>query len=296
MQETPLGYSRWLEINGQDASQDKRLIYYFDNFQEWYSRIPSEIKATIDKMIDHFEYYGHPRVNSLLRELHNRLLSKCSDTDYMLFTYLKDSIGRINSSIDYWSEYRLLNGINRDNCTDDLCKINSNIWNNIEDIVIIDDCCCTGKSLRKYIEHLESHSYKLSGKRIFYVIIHFMEDSRELIHNIEETYDVTIEVIPGHSSTKYFCSTCSSNQESQDIYINAMKTLGIKEKPLGFDDSEALIAFYNNTPNNTFPIFWKSEGNNHPVFPRQPKAHPPWASPRFRKSQNYLAAVGENKK
>lgn len=47
--------------------------------------------------------------------------------------------------------------------------------------------------------------------------------------------------------------------------------------PLGYDDSQLLIAFEYNTPNNTLPIIWSSTNNEssnietiwHPIFERR---------------------------
>ena len=38
---------------------------------------------------------------------------------------------------------------------------------------------------------------------------------------------------------------------------------------MGFNKTQALIAFSENTPNNTFGIFWKYTERNNPLFPRK---------------------------
>lgn len=51
-----------------------------------------------------------------------------------------------------------------------------------------------------------------------------------------------------------------------------------KRHPLGWEDSEALVVFPDNTPNNTLPILWKAgakvDGKEwHPLFPRHDRGN-----------------------
>ncbi|MGB2867390.1 MAG: hypothetical protein WBD36_02975, partial [Bacteroidota bacterium] len=43
------------------------------------------------------------------------------------------------------------------------------------------------------------------------------------------------------------------------------------KRPLGYQDSQLLIGFFYNTPDNSLPIFWSSKNNWKPVFKRYDK-------------------------
>ena len=61
---------------------------------------------------------------------------------------------------------------------------------------------------------------------------------------------------------------------------------------LGYKNTEALVAFYNNTPNNTLPIFWTDVEDNKALFPRNDDEKPSWKMMKrdkeLRSESNYL--------
>ncbi|MBQ8617344.1 MAG: hypothetical protein IJ418_07485 [Clostridia bacterium] len=279
---------RWLKTNDMDS----RLEYYAKTYEKWRMGIPDDIWPIVEQMIDQFEYYGHRRVNSGLCALNGQLKDAIGDNvKYALFTYINDIKGKINSSNEYWFEYRTINGISSKNCTDNISLFPKDVFECIENIIIVDDCCGTGNSLKTFIENCK---VDFSGKTLYYLVIHAMEESYLLLNQVAEEYGMSIKLISLNSSPKFFDVP---RKKEKELFVQRMKKLGLDKKPLGFDDSEALIAFSNNTPNNTFPLFHKETEKNCPVFPRKEKSDHPWRELKKqkenRKKQNYLAVIKE---
>ena len=83
------------------------------------------------------------------------------------------------------------------------------------------------------------------------------------------------------------------------MFVEECKNIGVNPQySLGKDESEGLVAFYNNTPNNTIGVFWQDTGNNKAIFPRDYGALPVWEMTpkemkkrkKERKINNYMAA------
>lgn len=245
-------------------------------------------------MLENFDYYSHQDANMMLQSLHTKLCDQC-DGD-ALFTYIKKKNGMINSSIDYWTEYRMINRINKGYCTDDIAGLPADIWQAIDNIVIIDDCCGTGGSLAKFIKN----SGKIfSGKTIYYLVLHALNASRPVLKQIEDTYKVTIKLLAINEREKA-CEIVSDEDAAatRELVIKASRELNINsDYYLGKDNSEGLMAFHNNTPNNTIGLFWFETDKNKPVLPRDYGETPSWrpgihkmkADKKARKNSNYMA-------
>ncbi len=282
-------------INRQTAIDD-RLTSFSNNYESWIASLPGEIIPLVLLMLDHFDYYSHTDANTMLQQLHQKLLSEECEEDNALYTYIKKKKGIISSSVDYWGEYRTQNRINKNFCTDDIDALPQQDWELIENIVIIDDCCGTGGSLEKFIKN---STKDFAGKTIYYLVLHALEDAQNTFAQIESKYAVIVKLIAINIRKKASATICeTAPEEVQQKISQASSELQIHESYyLGKDNSEGLMAFYNNTPNNTIGLFWFEAENYLPIFPRDFGAKPKWrpsinqmrSARKQRKESNYLA-------
>lgn len=254
------------------------VIEHFDtNFISWMQLIPPPIHDIISRLLPNFYYYSHKEINELLVTLHTKLNKDYHIKDHnILHTYIKKESGKINSSIDYFSEYKRQNTIHPNLASDDLSRIPPNVWAQIQNILIIDDCCGTGSSLEKF---LEESDVDFSGKTLYYLVIHSMEDSLTLLNTLELQFNIKINLLSINHKGKAF-NLINATSSEKDIFITTCKSIGIKSNTiLGWKKSEALIAFYNNTPNNTLGLFWQNIFDVSAPFPRRKHIHPAWEQP-----------------
>lgn len=276
---------------------DEKIDSFNENIDSWIASLPQEVVPLVLQMISDFDYYSHQEANEMLIRLHSELANDYGLSDETaLHTYIRKKDGRICSSVDYWTEYRFINKVDKNLCTDDLRAIPEDEWALIENIVVIDDCCGTGGSLGKFIE-LSKRNF--SGKTIYYLVLHALEAAKETIHQIEEKYSICIHLV-AINTRKLATELVSPDNavEARERVKYASKEMHIsKNYVLGKDDSEGLMAFYNNTPNNTIGLFWYRSDKNEPLFPRDFGKTPSWRpsinamkkTREQRKKDNYVA-------
>ena len=254
-------------------SSDERVKYFCENYDEWLEQLPVEAQEIVLQLLDMFEYYTQPKVNRFLFELEPKLKeSEYFNADTSLYTPLASEKGINNSSDDYLFAYRHLHGISKFKIARDLkqfAETSPEKYSAVENIVIVDDYCGSGESLRKF---LEKRLDLLSGKRVFYIVTYIMEESLDKIQNISETLGLEIKVIYINKGRKAFDMECFAQnaEEARALIKSLSKSLNIhKNCRLGKYKSEALVAFYNDTPNNDIGVFWYDSDIYFSIFPRE---------------------------
>lgn len=273
---------------------DKRLKVFNDDFEKWLSQIPENAIPVVLNLLDHFYYYSHRKTNELLACLHEMLVSDYQvSEDDTIYTFIKSHTGKSNSSNDYWTEYKGINQLNKEICIIDINKITIEQWAGINNIVFIDDCCGTGKTFTEFLsESLERYI----EKKIYFVSIHIMHEAEIFINRFASDNNLHIYLINAMIQEKAFSNSCfgSGHEEAKDLITETSQGFGIPNREiLGYKASESLMAFYNNTPNNTLGMLRYDTDTYFSIFPRDKTTKPSWknlgANKRSKKTQNYNA-------
>lgn len=238
------------------------------------ARSNTSIFKVIIFLLKNFQYYSRSSINTHLKQLYTELLAKkVSPLEDIMHTYIQSDRERINSSIEYFIDYKRLNNIDKCICSDNLKSIKESTWLKITQIAIIDDCCGSGASLEKF---LEGTGLDFSNKTLYYIVIHMMSDAKQKLSNIENKFNnFKIMPITITNSEKIFNNGNISQLKPQ--FIDYSINIGINDKYiLGYADTEALFSFYNNTPNNTLGLFWMNTQHNEAIFPRETGKRPVW--------------------
>lgn len=279
--------SRW-------QHEDERTEYFSTSFETWVDSIPRDSIDMIFQLLSAFCYYPHEIVNRYLVKLHKDLIAKGTITDEnTIFISIKTTSGIGNSSNDYWVEYKLQNKINKHTCIDDIRRLLPEQVALISNVVIIDDCSGTGNTLTKY---LSRNLDLFSNKNIYFITIHLMKKALDNINKFAQEKKMKICVLFAMIQDKAFNDKYfAENQSFKEQFIDVSLGLNIhKDHILGFEESEGLFAFYNNTPNNTLGLFWHDTENYRSLFPRRNDKKPAWmnfkAQRKNRKKQNYYSA------
>lgn len=252
-------------------ANDEKTAYFEQHYDEWFSQLPEEIHEVVLQLLEMFMYYSQERINQYLRELHPKLEEKI-ESEATLYTPLLSEKGIVNSSVDYLCTYRQMHGISKYRVTLDIDTYIANSpekIENVQNIVIVDDYCGSGKSLKTFIE---GHNGSLKGKRIYYLVTYFMLEAQQLINEISEQYEISIEVIYINSGKRAFDDERFSEHSSElrRALKGCSKRLNIaRQYPLGKYNTESVVSFYNDTPNNTIGIFWCDTNIYFSIFPRE---------------------------
>ena len=279
--------------------EDERTEYFEEHFNEWINQFPEEAQGVVYQLVELFEYYSHEQINQYLCDLNEKLEgSEQFDSSHAIYTLLPSTKGIANSSSDYLFEFRCINHKTKYETVLDLSKYaERENYKHIENIVIIDDYCGSGHSLATFIEN---HSSILKGKRIFYLVTYLMEESLSLITTTAEKHHVDVKVIFINSGKKVFDNSCMANpEEVRTVIKTCSEIFKINEFYwLGSYESQSLVAFYNDTPNNTIGLFWYDTKKYFSIFPRdfenkkgckRPTPKSMSLQKQSRRSQNYAA-------
>ena len=128
---------------------------------------------------------------------------------------------------------------------------------------------------------------------MIYIVIHIMEEALERIREYAEENQMNIDVVSSRSREKAFSITDALEVRRECFKAESQK-LGLhKDMDIyGYSCTESLVAFFNDTPNNTLGIFWKNTDKNDALFPRNHEEKPAWMKFRENKKErmksNYI--------
>lgn len=262
----------------------------FQRYPEWLKAMPEELAVMVNSLMEGFDYYSHMTINKKLKALHEELQKLHSiEFDNTIYCMLPNQEGRINSGYEYLIEYKLINQISKHVVIPNLKEISEQDLSNIKNIVFIDDFCGTGKTFKDYIE---SVGKIVQGKHIYYLVIHIMDKAISCIEKYGLDRYLDIHVLYQMRTPKAFEREFQLAKKRAEFRRLSIEYGLPKKNVLGFNNTEALVAFYNNTPNNTLEIFWRNTENNNALFPRVDDERPSWKKmnkdKKSRNESNYL--------
>ena len=255
---------------------DDRLLAAQERFEQWLEQIPEQNRPTVLTLIQNLEYYSHKTVNAWLKKLHTELLETAAISDEnTIYVFIKSKYGKSNSSNDYWTEYKAINKLNTNICIENMDVLEAEDWQYIQNIVFIDDFSGSGKS---FIDELKRFPDRYKQKNVYFVAINIMINAVDKINKYCKENDVNIVLLSAFNQAKAFERGLFDNDEKAKAEISTMSDgfLIPRHEALGFQKGQALVAFYNNTPNNTLGFIRYDTEQYTSLFPRRNESVPTW--------------------
>ena len=247
-------------------NDDERILKFKEELPHFIQEFDDSSILMIENLLYRFDYFSHENVNKRLVNLYAKI---CEDYDInpilTAYSTVKSTTGRINSSNEYVSEFKSLNGISKNYVFTDVDMMaGRDEWPYFDTVVLIDDICGSGDTLKAF---LKDRYDIFKDKRIIYVVICAMSNAITRIERFASDKGLNIFIECSERFDKAFENselTCRKDEfkrlsESLDIY---------EEDIFGHRKAESLVAYYNNTPNNTLGVFRKVTSKNHAIFPR----------------------------
>lgn len=236
---------------------DIQIKSFNTNYYKWINRCDeNDVLFLLIDMIDKYTYVPRKYIYEQWDTIYQYINSITSP---IVYSWIKKN-KVYNSSYDYIRDF-----INTYNIDDKLFlyKITeSNIRDNYN-IILIDDIAGTGNTLLNY---LKNHIF-LSQKNVtIYYFVYFCTNiAYNLITNYCKKNDINIHIF-GYGCLKYEFK----DKNIKELFNNySRQYIESRTYRFGFNNSQLLVSFYNNTPNNTFGIFWQTIGTNMPLFYRE---------------------------
>ena len=222
------------------------------------------------RVLENINYFSHARTTKLLKLL-VRLLDDeiCLKDKHVFFCSMSPSSGKSSDSImrkvrdiakldskKYDSKFLYLRDL------DDLKNDNKH-----KIIIFVDDFIGSGSTISRLWSimqnwHNDSHEYYIG------VILGY----KNIIEQIEEDYPFKImcaeEPLLENSRVFNPINSTFTNKEKNILKKYCRKIESRLKHRYGYNNTQSLVIFYENAPNNTIPILHHMIKNWHPLFPR----------------------------
>lgn len=251
---------------------DSRISMAIDKIDDWIKDFDEEEKDILCNLLRKFNYYTYSNIFSIIKVLSDESIKKfLISNDNSVISVIRKKDGKLGSSSEYMLLHRQISGLSKNIYYDSLDGIKTEEWNYIKNVIFIDDCSGTGKT---FVNFLKTQKKSFSDKRIILVVIEIMEEAQNYIQNYALQSGMNIEIFAYDTKEKAFKNEKIS---VQNAFVEMSKKHGVIESYIkGYDKTEALMAFYNNTPNNTLGLFWFPTERNSAIFPRELDERPGW--------------------
>lgn len=255
-----------------DEEIDERISYAMNNFEKWIEDLDKEELNILSETLKEFNYYSKASSLNIISDLAQKSIEEFDiNNDNSVISLVRKADGKMNSSYEYWFIHRNVSGLSKNIYYDTVEDIKQEEWENIKNIVYIDDCSGTGK---QFVDFLKRQNKTFAGKTIIFIVVEILEEAKKYIENYASETGIDIHVRAENISKKALKDRSGIDK---DVFIGmCQKRKIINSYILGYKEAEALMAFYNNTPNDTLGIFWFPNNEKAPIFPRELDEKPGW--------------------
>ncbi|TOI48511.1 phosphoribosyltransferase-like protein [Vibrio parahaemolyticus] len=231
------------------------------------------------KLLENISFYGEKTIREKLSVIHEAIRRKVIYThkksqkvrrDILISCFGTGSKSGASTLRMYASENKITTH-NIKNFSDIKKTIESN--NEISAIVFIDDILATGGSIISGINELKEQCGEIISERKIVVVIGVICGVSEGYENILrqdfgfEVETVVCDVLPSECKVFSEASEVFTEREERQYAQSICTKYGSqlqKMHPLGYQDSQLLVVFKDNCPNNSLPILWSS--SNRPKW------------------------------
>lgn len=225
------------------------IIAWIKNFR------PSEIEYAI-KIMENIQYYDDNRIRGIIEELSGKIQAIFGEElKEVLFFPLGSSSASSGSM--YLYQYRKELRLNEDNFKQDGFEkyLNKNV-----NIVFFDDIIGSGNQATRFFNKNLKDKF---AKCYYFSLLGLQEGISYIKSNAKFEAVVSGEILTDEEMA-FSENSYVFTEKERDIIKPICEKYGsllFKKHPLGYDNTQALIVFPHNTPNNTLPIIWGSNDN-----------------------------------
>lgn len=260
-----------------------------NKLKEWTRSADENETGILLRLFENSHYFSKRKVNNIFLNFYKTLKNK----EYSIFTAIESQEIRHNSSHVYLNEFALVSEVSEYSIIPVFSVLQASILNYIKQIVFIDDIIGSGKTVIDYFEIIKD---RLKNKKVYIWVVCITEIAKVEVEKYANKNSLSITIraerIEKKAFEKGYIFDLDEAEQNELIIKNLEKKLWNgqqSEYVLGKNDSQCLLSFYNDTPNNTLSSFWVCNQSWKPIFYRKKKKKPEWfkEKKRDRMKKNY---------
>lgn len=245
----------------------------------------TELKEILLELLSDFKYYSKSATEEIFIDFYNQIREEFKlDERYTIYTHIpsEKDLSRGNSSIFFLNKFFDVNYIEskrniditslylqglRDKVKDPTSSPKSyRKLNHVENIICIDDFSGSGKTIKEF---LKKSAEIIKEKKVLIFLIHITSTAEKTINAAFETYGYKDYQLLYHNKENDIFSPTSKHISKKGLLKVFEEKELLSDKPLGFNESAALVTFFRNCPNNTLSSYWWKSNEWNPLFPRK---------------------------
>ena len=240
---------------------DRYMINFKERLSKWLKNFKTyEEKNAFLKLLEKYEYFNRIRVRDAFYEMYKQCITNNLEiAETYILSMCKER--EADSSLEYIGLIREMDRIYNlnfynDTILYDISRIKHK--NNVKNILFFDDICGTGGTVIKYIQKNEK---LLIDKNVYLNFCVLTKCSLDKLNEFKKQYTFIKQI-------NYFKLKGKSLDDDKILDENYRKKVENIENSLwnkgsknilGYENSQLLITFFHNTPNNTISSFWYSK-------------------------------------
>ena len=140
---------------------DDRVNQAIDNFEDWIQAFDEDERNILCELLEKFSYYSQNNIFEIIKELSQESINRFGiSNDNSVISVVRKADGKLNSSHEYWQLHRIVSGLSKKIYYDSLDGIDNKDWENIQNIVFVDDCSGTGTQFVNFLKR-QKLKYKI---------------------------------------------------------------------------------------------------------------------------------------
>lgn len=221
------------------------------------------------ELLKHYNYYSKSKIDEILIDIYSIINNDLKlVSGKTIYSRIEDD-SKIDSSNWFLEEFKVLNDISN-YYSHDISKVKLEDFDYIDNVIFFDDVVGSGKTVERFFNE---NKEKLLKTNNYIFCIEILDDGFSYLSEYFKVNNIRCEIIPQNIQKKAFAKGYIFEQDNIEnealMEIHEKKLWGKSEKfILGFENSQALISFFRNTPNNTISSFWFSNERWIGLFPR----------------------------
>lgn len=240
-----------------------------EQIESWLLMFEEDERNVAIQLLRSVKYYKQEKIDELLRVLHGKFIREIQHTLRSVWFFGMGGPSKSGRMLLY--HYRTVNGL-RESLFQERRMLRAFAAKGIHTLAFVDDFIGTGKQVAAFWhEELKDHR-GIDKAQLYCLVLFAFQSGVEYVEAQTPFRVICVESLDERD--RVFSAECpvfDSGEErgrAEEICRRHGEVL-CPNHPLGYDDSQALIAFEYQTPNNSLPILWSNAKGWNPIFERK---------------------------